>query len=440
MFSPQYPRVIRAFFVVAALICIGLLIAYNEFLLARMSPNPPLSRTTITAIRQSQLSLGVMAVLMFVLATFVGRDAGIRTLLKLAQRTSIANAIFAGLILFVTVFILETLLRPITSNRLSKTTRIFVRDDYLGWRMRQGTTDNWGGVKVTVNSKGLRGPELDYARDDRRHRILYVGDSVTFGYGMEDHKTIYPYVIETGIEKELGVDLETVVGAVGGYSPWQYLRFLNSEGIKYEPDLVLVGIVLNDVTSKFELVQFGGSGIGRQLSESYYSSLEWLRANSGIYGLGKLLAVRIRLGRAPQARAVEQERLLVEDLVFSPHEARVEEAWAVTLQNLGKIVEYCRSHDIAVGFLIFPFAFQFDDPSALSSPQKVLREFAESTNVPCLDLLPLLAQRMKNDSLTVDDLFFDYNHLTKEGHALVARLTILFIERTPTFSEALGWR
>ncbi|MCZ6766458.1 MAG: hypothetical protein O7D32_05955, partial [bacterium] len=72
MFSPQYPRVIRAFFVVAALICIGLLIAYNEFLLARMSPNPPLSRTTITAIRQSQLSLGVMAVLMFVLATFAG--------------------------------------------------------------------------------------------------------------------------------------------------------------------------------------------------------------------------------------------------------------------------------------------------------------------------------------------------------------------------------
>ena len=69
MLSPQYPRIIRAFFILAALICIGLLFAYNEFFLARMSPNPPLSRTTITAIRQSQLSLGVMAVLMFVLAT-----------------------------------------------------------------------------------------------------------------------------------------------------------------------------------------------------------------------------------------------------------------------------------------------------------------------------------------------------------------------------------
>src|SRR3990170_413409 len=61
-------------------------------------------------------------------------------------------------------------------------------DDTLGWALvpnavasssATGTT-----VEYRINSKGSRGVERDYAKPPGNFRIVLLGDSYTFGYGV----------------------------------------------------------------------------------------------------------------------------------------------------------------------------------------------------------------------------------------------------------------
>ena len=50
-----------------------------------------------------------------------------------------------------------------------------------------------------------------------------------------------------------------------------------------EPDVVVVGFVLNDVTEKFQLVQFGGTRMGVQLAQSLGSIQDRLARHSNLF-------------------------------------------------------------------------------------------------------------------------------------------------------------
>lgn len=65
--------------------------------------------------------------------------------------------------------------------------------------------------------------------------------------------------------------VETINASVSGYSPWQQAIYLQNEGLRYAPDVVVVAFVLNDATEKFELLRFGGAWEGWQLSRSFSS-------------------------------------------------------------------------------------------------------------------------------------------------------------------------
>lgn len=65
--------------------------------------------------------------------------------------------------------------------------------------------------------------------------------------------------------------MEAINAGVGGYSAWQEYEYLRSRGVTLDPDMVVVGFVLNDVTENMDLVQFAGRWEGAQLLQSYYS-------------------------------------------------------------------------------------------------------------------------------------------------------------------------
>jgi lysophospholipase L1-like esterase len=143
---------------------------------------------------------------------------------------------------------IDVVARPLVP--LPRKSTLFVRDPELGWRLRPSAEDEWDGVPVTVNAKGLRGPEVDYARRQGAARILHLGDSVTVGYGLASHAASYPYLTAERLQRMGGPPIETVNGAVNGYSTWQEVGWLEREGIRYHPDLVVLGFVLNDVAGE----------------------------------------------------------------------------------------------------------------------------------------------------------------------------------------------
>jgi hypothetical protein len=116
-----------------------------------------------------------------------------------------------------------------------------LKKGYSG-RIKQSVID----FKVKFNSKGLRDREFEYEKPESIIRILVLGDSFTYGYGVEN-KEAYPKVLERILKQHNKNNIEVLNAGVSGWGTWQEKEFLKTTGIKYEPDIILVGYYLNDV-------------------------------------------------------------------------------------------------------------------------------------------------------------------------------------------------
>ena len=95
-----------------------------------------------------------------------------------------------------------------------------------------------------TNSKGLHDVEHEYKRDPGVFRILVLGDSFMEAYSVP---------LEESLTRRLSAALadrrvEVINLGVGGYGTLQELIYLREEGLKYHPDLVLLGFYAgNDI-------------------------------------------------------------------------------------------------------------------------------------------------------------------------------------------------
>ncbi len=111
-------------------------------------------------------------------------------------------------------------------------------DDKLGWTLAPGaeaySKSTGRKVAYAVNSNGLRDKETPYEKPQGVFRIVLLGDSHTFGFGVPV-KQHFSTLLEGYFD-----DVEVVNLGVNGYGVDQELLYLRQEGFKYHPDLVLV--------------------------------------------------------------------------------------------------------------------------------------------------------------------------------------------------------
>ncbi len=136
--------------------------------------------------------------------------------------------------------------------------RCGMHDPDLGWRLRPGATGEvraFGGAPaytIAVNERGLRDDPHPHAKPPGVRRVLLLGDSVAFGSGMPVEETFAAL-----LEERLGPGVEVVNSAVPGWSTDQQGWWLESEGLRYEPDLVLLTFVVNDLPGNARLSMHG---------------------------------------------------------------------------------------------------------------------------------------------------------------------------------------
>jgi hypothetical protein len=94
---------------------------------------------------------------------------------------------------------------------------------------------------VRINSHGMRGPDFATAKPAGVRRIVLLGDSVTFGYGVSEEECF-----ATRLRLQLGSDVEVINAGITGYSSWQGLRFYETVVREYRPDVLLVLFGYND--------------------------------------------------------------------------------------------------------------------------------------------------------------------------------------------------
>lgn len=343
----------------------------------------------------------------------------------LLGRKWFARALLASLALALPLHVLERVLAPF----VEKPTTIFERDVDLGWHLKPGAVDDWGGEPVRINANGMRGPVRPFAKPAGTQRVLFLGDSVAFGFGVADDARTVPARAERELTRELGSPVECINAAVDGYSTWQEHLVLKRTGLRYQPDVVVLCFVLNDVFERFFLRSFGGKREGFQLEHTLSAHTpEWIQT-SAIAWFGRELRGRLAYGADPKAGAKQSETMDVYALLFEPERADVRDAWSSTLSDLDALVRTCRERNLPLVLVLFPFATQLYRPE-LDSPRAILEPFAAQRDIPFVDVRPAYVAAVQNGALSIEDLYLDPCHPKAAGLELAAdAIARMLIER-----------
>jgi lysophospholipase L1-like esterase len=115
----------------------------------------------------------------------------------------------------------------------------------LAYELVPGRTKHARGAWIRTNSHGMRDDE-PRSEDSGVRRVVVLGDSFTFGFGVSGNET-YPNVLERLLNESSGGDRFEVLNlGVGGYATRDAVLTLQHKGMRWNPELVVLGYTLND--------------------------------------------------------------------------------------------------------------------------------------------------------------------------------------------------
>lgn len=217
--------------------------------------------------------------------------------------------------------------------------------------------------RVSTNSHGLRGAAL--APSGTRKRILAVGDSTTFGLGVNDEEA-WPAQLQRLLNaRSPEPHYEVLNAGVTGYTAFQCLHYLLKRGFDLAPDLVVVTSGNN------------GSDTWRALSDpeevENIRKLDPLRWGS----VGYQVLWLMRAARRAELSGEHKVRLSLEDYA----------------DILTRIHKEAQRRGIPVVYVLWPWESQFGEARDSGQPQHpvadyqhVLRRTCSSRGVPLVDL------------------------------------------------------
>ena len=120
---------------------------------------------------------------------------------------------------------------------------IYQPDPSLYWKLKPNQ-DCYTKVDlrpVHINSLGTRGPEFQVDKPLGTIRILSLGDSRTFGWGLRESET-YSVRLKELLQQELGTTkrVEVINAGVNAWSYSQMLVYVRDTALRYRPDVVIV--------------------------------------------------------------------------------------------------------------------------------------------------------------------------------------------------------
>lgn len=108
-------------------------------------------------------------------------------------------------------------------------------------------------LRVRINNLGFRGPHIDPKKNGKR--VLVVGDSFTFGWGVPDEAT-WVQMLDSA-----QTDVEVLNLGRGGAHPGDHVQLLRKALPLLQPDLVVVGILqANDLNQLMRMVEYEDQG------------------------------------------------------------------------------------------------------------------------------------------------------------------------------------
>jgi len=345
-----------------------------------------------------------------------------------------------------TLLVAEAALRLFAPQPLLHDPDAFLPDPILGARLRPGFQDlvittefrsTW-----SINEDGHRGPRAG-DRGAFPTRILTLGDSFTFGYGVEEEQA-WPRRLESLLSAGGAPRAEVLNLGVGGYGTWEAIRYLDREASRLRPDLVLLAFYVgNDPHDNrrwypsVPTFPVGDPAIGT--GDRVESVKRWLGSRLHLYSLVSTRADEL-LVRAGLRRLVYPFEV---DLLRSPPPEGVNAAWEATGAAFRELAHLVQRHGFRLRIVVVPMKHQVDDEfwERLTSryaslagarevraldrdrPQRIVEDLMMKEGLEWIDLLEGLRKASRSDPILPVRLYWPRDqHWTPEGHEAAARL------------------
>lgn len=284
---------------------------------------------------------------------------------------------------------------------------------------------------VTTNSRGFRGGEVEVPKPQGRVRIVALGDSVAFGWGVNDADTFCRQLEQEWKMRHPGVDLDVVNLAVPGYATRQEVALLKRNLAALQPDVVLVGFYENDLPDTID--DRGTSGTRVDASNARSGQVlrmnpvpsSWLereaRRSRAIYTASHAAKTLMHRGEGKQGSSMEL------DLLESRRSAELETAWQRVSAQLEDLRASAVVFHFTAGIIVLPPREQVLGLYPDSDYQKRIAEIADRLGLFVIDPLPALKAGARNKvSLFVP---YDRNHPSPAGHRLIAQSIVEYLNQ-----------
>jgi hypothetical protein len=313
----------------------------------------------------------------------------------------------------------EALLRGFRlAPRLEEPMRIFGSDSSLPFRLRPLTRSTRSTSEFTVeyrhNSLGFRDQEHESVKPAGTFRILGLGDSFTYGIGVDLDST-YLSRLEQGLNTRPGEHprVEVIRAGIPRFWPEPERLLLERYGKRFQPNLVVVGILPNDVFDThlgFDAVRADSSGFLQDRDAKLLGPVgRWLYRNSH---LGRLVL---------RGWLDYRNRLPSTDKVFAS-DGRLEADWRKMETELARVASLAQSLGARLVILHIPQRGPWK-ASARYLPER-LSSWAATRGIELVDALPAMSRQQ-------DPLALYYRgdgHCTAAGHAVLADTLLSFLE------------
>jgi hypothetical protein len=281
-----------------------------------------------------------------------------------------------------------------------------------------------GHWKFTTNGKGFRNTrEFAYDKAPGTLRVLSLGDSHTQGYEVRQAFT-FSSVLQRYIA-ERGVNAEVLNAGVSGFGNAEELAFLENEGYKYHPDVVVLGFYANDYEDNVKSGLFTLDAQGRLVEKSYehipgvkiqnaiYSlpPVRWLSENSYFYSLffnGAWEYFKGLAAKKAKAAASTMEYAVPTHSGFDPHEVALAAALVERMQR------FCRQKGIRLIVVDIPMRPGPEQFASSFAPE--LRERMKAAGVEFVPSEALLAPYAGIAEMHVPH---GHQHISEFTHTLI---------------------
>jgi lysophospholipase L1-like esterase len=301
-------------------------------------------------------------------------------------------------------------------------------DPELGYELVPGAADG----TAAISSAGLRDREYPERAALGVFRIAVIGDSVAYGYGVEQHETLSEVLErllnETGIGS--GQRYEVLNFALEGYNSAQIARRLETTGVRFHPDLVVYVYCLNDPEGWDNTLGMMLEQLQPRQRESFESALQhppsWLQ-RSRLYQLTAALLHSVRSGKS---KRVTFDAPAGESAPFyEALHAGTNEGWQRTQRDIQRIAATTERSGSRLAVVIAPMLLNHkDDRGAygLALTHGRVRDVMQTNGAIVLDLAPAV---MRASASTEARMEIDEWHFSARGHQLAALVMLDFLLR-----------